>query len=68
MKPDLALLPIARFVTFGVRDGVEAVRNAGAVLTAPIHYGQLLGTSKNGKKFVRIYPGESILLNNALKN
>jgi L-ascorbate metabolism protein UlaG (beta-lactamase superfamily) len=65
MRPDLAFLPIAGFVTFGVKAGVEAAQGLGATITAPIHYGRVLGTGKNGEKFVRAYPGESALLRNA---
>ena len=67
MRPDLAFLPIAGFVTFGVKAAVEAAGGLGATLTVPIHYGLLPGTRKNGEKFVRAYPGESALLRNALK-
>jgi L-ascorbate metabolism protein UlaG (beta-lactamase superfamily) len=66
MRPDLALMPIAGFVTFTVKAGVEAARGLGAIITAPIHYGLLPGTGKNGEKFVQAYPGESALLRNAL--
>ena len=67
MRPDLALLPIAGFVSFGVKAGVEAALGLGATITAPIHFGLLPGTGKNGEKFVQAYPGESALLRSALK-
>lgn len=62
MRPDLAFLPLAAFVTFGLKAGVEAALGVGATLTAPIHYGLIPGTKKNGEKFVQAYPGESALL------
>ncbi|NNM67059.1 MAG: hypothetical protein HKM06_03485 [Spirochaetales bacterium] len=62
MKPDLALLPISGFMTFGIKDGVEAAKRVGAVVTAPIHYGLIPGTSKNGEKFTAAYPGDSVVL------
>ena len=67
MKPDLAFLPITGFVTFSVQAGAEAAQGIDATVTVPVHYGLLPGTRKNGKKFVRAYPGESALLVNALK-
>jgi L-ascorbate metabolism protein UlaG (beta-lactamase superfamily) len=67
MKPDLAFLPIAGFVSFGVKAGVEVARGLGATITVPIHYGLLPWTRKNGEKFVQTYPEESVLLRNALK-
>jgi L-ascorbate metabolism protein UlaG (beta-lactamase superfamily) len=67
MKPDLAFLPIAGFVSFDVKAGVAAARALGATITVPIHYGLLPGTGKNGEKFVQANPGESALLRNALK-
>jgi len=67
MRPDLAFLPIAGFVGFGVKAGVEAACGLGATITAPMHYGLLPGTAKNGEKFARAYPGESALLKKALK-
>jgi L-ascorbate metabolism protein UlaG (beta-lactamase superfamily) len=67
MRPDLAFLPIAGFATFGLKAGVEAAQGLGATITAPVHYGLLPGTGKNGEKFVQAYPGESALLRSALK-
>jgi L-ascorbate metabolism protein UlaG (beta-lactamase superfamily) len=67
MRPDVAFLPIARFVSFGVQAGVEAARGVGAVLTVPIHYGLLPGTKKNGERFRRAYSGASILIKNVLE-
>jgi len=67
MIPDLAFLPIAGFVSFGVKAGVEAARGLAATITVPMHYGLLPGTGKNGEKFVRAFPGESALLRKALK-
>jgi L-ascorbate metabolism protein UlaG (beta-lactamase superfamily) len=67
MRPDLAFLPIAGFVSFGVKAGVEAARGLGATITVPMHYGLLPWTGKNGEKFLQAYPGESALLRNALK-
>ena len=62
MKPDLALLPIAGFVTFSIKNGVDAALKMGAVLTAPIHYGLIPGTKKNGERFAAAYPGDSVIL------
>ncbi len=67
MKPDLAFLPIAGFVTFSVQAGVEAARGMGAVLTVPIHYGRIPGTMKNGERFRQAYDGASALMDNALE-
>jgi L-ascorbate metabolism protein UlaG (beta-lactamase superfamily) len=67
MKPDVAFLPIAGFVTFSVKAGVEAARGLGAVLTVPIHYGRLPGTKKNGERFRRAYGGASVLIKNTLE-
>jgi L-ascorbate metabolism protein UlaG (beta-lactamase superfamily) len=67
MKPDLAFLPIAAFVSFSVEAGAEAALGLGATLTVPIHYGVIPGTRKNGEKFVQVYHGESALLKNNLK-
>jgi len=65
MRPDLAFLPIAGFVTFGVGAGVEAALTLGATITVPIHYGLLPGTGRNGEKFVQAYRGESALMKKA---
>jgi L-ascorbate metabolism protein UlaG (beta-lactamase superfamily) len=67
MRPDLAFLPIAGFVSFSVQAGAEAARGAGAVLTVPIHYGRLPGTRKNGERFRQAYDGASVLIRNALE-
>lgn len=67
MKPDLAFLPIAGFVSFSVQAGVEAARGVGAVLTVPIHYGRIPGTKNNGERFREAYNGASALLSNALE-
>jgi len=68
MKPDLAFLPIAGFVSFSVQAGVEAARGVGAVLTVPIHYGRIPGTKKNGERFREAYDGASALLSNTLES
>lgn len=65
MKPDLAFLPIAGFVTFSVHAGVRAAQNVGAILTVPIHYGLIPGTKKNGERFQKEYNGASALLGKA---
>jgi len=67
MNPDVAFLPIAGFVTFGVEAGSAAAQGLGATVTVPIHYGLIPGTAKNGEKFVRAYPGESALLKKSIK-
>ena len=67
MKPDVAFLPIARFVSFSVQAGVEAARGVGAVLTVPIHYGRIPGTKKNGEGFRQAYDGASVLMKNAVE-
>jgi L-ascorbate metabolism protein UlaG (beta-lactamase superfamily) len=60
MKPDIAFLPIAKFVSFSVQAGVEAARSVGAVLTVPIHYGFIPGTKRNGERFCQAYDGASV--------
>jgi L-ascorbate metabolism protein UlaG (beta-lactamase superfamily) len=67
MRPDVAFLPIAGFVSFSVQAGVEAARGVGAVLTVPIHYGRIPGTRKNGERFRQAYSGASVLMKNAVE-
>jgi L-ascorbate metabolism protein UlaG (beta-lactamase superfamily) len=66
IKPDIAFLPIAKFVSFSVQAGVEAARSIVAVLTVPIHYGYIPGTKKNGARFCQAYDGASVLIKNVL--
>jgi L-ascorbate metabolism protein UlaG (beta-lactamase superfamily) len=54
---DIAMLPVAGFVTMNIDSAVKAAHAMKASVVIPIHYGLIPGTKKNGQKFARIFDG-----------
>lgn len=51
LKPDAALLPVGGTYTMDVPEGVAASRAIGATVSIPMHYGYIVGSSKDGERF-----------------
>lgn len=54
LRPDVALLPVGGTYTMNVSEAAEAARAIGARVSVPMHYGYIVGTPDDGRRFVQL--------------
>lgn len=51
LAPDVALLPVGGTYTMGVPEAVRAAREICSAIAIPMHYGYIVGTQVDGRRF-----------------
>jgi len=62
VKPDVLLMPVGGTYT---TDADEAARGAEMVqpqVAVPMHWGKIVGTAEDARRFAKVYPGETRIL------
>lgn len=58
---DIALLPVSGTYVMTAEQAVEAARDVGAKVTIPMHYGDIVGSADDAKRFAKLYEGETVI-------
>jgi L-ascorbate metabolism protein UlaG (beta-lactamase superfamily) len=62
LQPDIALLPIGGFFGMNVKEAVQAAEALKPQVVIPMHYGFILGGRGAGKKFAKLWSGETRIM------
>ncbi|MBN1956260.1 MAG: MBL fold metallo-hydrolase [Anaerolineae bacterium] len=62
---DVALLPISGTYVMTVEEAMEAAQTLQPQVVVPMHYGDIVGTVDDCRRFIELYPGRTALLETA---
>lgn len=62
LKPTVALLPVGGTYTMDAAEAAQAAADIGPEVAVPMHYGKVVGSEADARRFVQLYSGRAEVL------